>query len=553
MKDILFKYDRILVFIWGLILFVPFLGSVHLFDWDEVNFAESAREMLLTGNYQKVQINFKPFMEKPPLFFWLQALSMKVFGVNEFAARFPNALVGIATLLLVFNIGKKWFSTQMAFWWVLFISGSITPHLYFKTGIIDPIYNLFIFSAVYQLFLYTQNQLSKHAWLLGMFIGLAIITKGPVAVVVVVLLFLVFLILTKFKKFFLWKDLAFATLSALLVSALWFGVETWQSGPSFLVEFIKYQADLFLNPVAGHGQPFWYHPVVLLLGCFPASVFALPFLINGSKQQNNAPQKDFHKMMQLFFWVVLILFSIVETKIVHYSSLCYLPLTFLAAQYLESWQKAQVKLGLIQRILFSVIGIVLALAFIILPLIDYFKDELIPYIKDDFAVASLSIDGGWTGYESLPGVALLLLTFYTMYCYRNKQMMRASLQYLLFTSFLIPTLLIALAVNIEKYSQGPAIQFFQSLQGKDVYVETLGYKSYAQYFYSQKQIPSNSLSLDAHWMQTGNLDKPAYFSLHINNINDHINSEMKEIGRKGGFVFYERLGSDSTLKSIVKP
>ena len=65
-------------------LFIPFLGNVHLFDWDEINFAESAREMIASGNYFSVQINFTRFTEKPPLFFWMQVLSMKVFGVNEF-------------------------------------------------------------------------------------------------------------------------------------------------------------------------------------------------------------------------------------------------------------------------------------------------------------------------------------------------------------------------------------------------------------------------------------------------------------------------------------
>ena len=107
MKNFLLKYDVPLVALLGMVLFIPFLGSVHLFDWDEVNFAESAREMLLSGNYQKVQINFMPFMEKPPLFFWLQAASMKVFGVNEFAARFPNALIGVVTLVLVYKIVWK--------------------------------------------------------------------------------------------------------------------------------------------------------------------------------------------------------------------------------------------------------------------------------------------------------------------------------------------------------------------------------------------------------------------------------------------------------------
>ena len=152
-KNLIAKYPYWFVTLWAVMLFIPFLGNVHLFDWDEINFAENAREMLLTGNYQQVQINFQPFWEKPPLFFWLQTISFKIFGINEFAARLPNALVGVVVLNVVFYLGKKYFDTKLAWIWVLCITGSFTPHLYYKSGIIDPIYNLFISGTVYQFFL----------------------------------------------------------------------------------------------------------------------------------------------------------------------------------------------------------------------------------------------------------------------------------------------------------------------------------------------------------------------------------------------------------------
>ncbi len=53
----------------SVLAFVPTLGLVHLFDWDEINFAESAREMMATGDYFRFQVNSTPFWEKPPLFF----------------------------------------------------------------------------------------------------------------------------------------------------------------------------------------------------------------------------------------------------------------------------------------------------------------------------------------------------------------------------------------------------------------------------------------------------------------------------------------------------
>ena len=86
----------IIIILSGIIFFIPFLGKVHLFDWDEINFAEAAREMLVTGDYRRVQIGFQPFAEKPPLFMWVQAFSMQIFGVGEFAGIFIVDLFGVA-------------------------------------------------------------------------------------------------------------------------------------------------------------------------------------------------------------------------------------------------------------------------------------------------------------------------------------------------------------------------------------------------------------------------------------------------------------------------
>ena len=143
------------------ILFIPFLGGVHLFDWDEINFAESAREMLQTHDFLTVQINYHAFWEKPPLFIWMQVLSMKLFGVNEFAARFPDAMAGVVTLIILYLIGEKLFSRRFGLIWVLVYAGSILPQLYFRSGIIDPWFNLFIFLGIYFMALYLESRKNR--------------------------------------------------------------------------------------------------------------------------------------------------------------------------------------------------------------------------------------------------------------------------------------------------------------------------------------------------------------------------------------------------------
>ena len=89
----------------AILVFLPGLGVTPLFDWDELNFAESAREMWLTKNFYYVQVGFEPFWEKPPLFIWLQSAFLGLFGDHTFVYRLPNALAGIVTVNLAYHIG----------------------------------------------------------------------------------------------------------------------------------------------------------------------------------------------------------------------------------------------------------------------------------------------------------------------------------------------------------------------------------------------------------------------------------------------------------------
>ncbi|MCK7529079.1 MAG: hypothetical protein MZV64_71740 [Ignavibacteriales bacterium] len=88
-------------------------------------------------------------------------------------------------------------------------------------------------------------------------------------------------------------------------------------------DFFIYQVRLFRTEDAGHGGFPLFHVFVLLIGAFPASVIALPSFFKTRSAEGS--QKAFRRWMVVLFWVVLVLFSIVKTKIVHYSSLCYFP------------------------------------------------------------------------------------------------------------------------------------------------------------------------------------------------------------------------------------
>lgn len=544
-KFLSFKYEFAIAF-FAALLFIPFLGQVHLFDWDEINFAESAREMIVTGDYLTVRINYEAFWEKPPFFVWLQVLSMKIFGVNEFAARFPNAICGIVTLLVLFRIGKKLKNVSFGLIWTLVFAGSILPFFYFKSGIIDPWFNLFIFLGLYFLIIYTksgQNGMKgSNMALAAFFIGMAVLTKGPVALLVFLLCAGVYLLLKRFRVAFKWSHIGLFAIIFILTGGFWFILQALSGNFQILVDFIVYQIRLFKTQDAGHGGFFLYHFVVIFFGVFPASVF----MIGGFKRRGDYdPQMNhFRIWMIILFWVVLILFTIVRTKIVHYSSLTYFPVSFIAAFYIHKiWMNYHhYKRWVSVLLVFA--GFVPALLVTMLPFIGRYKQYIIDknWIKDPFAVGNLQADVSWSGFESLIGIFLMVCIIAFLMMIRREKHRQAIV--VLFAGTLIFTFLtiVIITPKIEKYSQHAAIEFYQSLQDEDVYIHPLGYKSYAHYFYGRLTPPTTEKAYNQQWLLQGDIDKPAYFVTKVNKKERILkeNPNLSVMYEKNGFVFMKR-------------
>lgn len=528
----------------ALLLFVPFLGTTHLFDWDEINFAEASREMLATGNYAIPQIGFEPFWEKPPLFFWLQAVCMKLFGVNEFAARLPNAVCGVLTLVLLYRFGRKLVNEQFGWMWVLLYAGSLLPQLYFKSGIIDPWFNLFIFLAVCQLSAYSQagaERPVKRIVLAGLFTGLAVMTKGPVALLIAGLCYGVFAIGSRFRHFMKPLHILLFLAVTALAGGLWFIALLAAGQQHIITEFIVYQIRLFQTEDAGHGGPFFYHFIILLIGCFPAAALSLLSMRFG-KRTVETP-RHFHRWMLILFWVTLLLFSIVRTKIVHYSSLCYFPLTYLAAVSFYHLYRRKWDLPAWNKWLQFGTGLLLSLLIIGVTFIDQLKPYLLQpgRVKDEFARANLQADVAWSGWEKLPGLILLLGVL--VFVLRANHSIRRALVALFLTSLVAINLTIVLITpKVEPYSQGAAVAFYQSKQAENAVVETLRFKSYAHLFYAQRRPQFTRSLADSIRQFNTHPQIPVYYVGKIQNRaeNERDMPYLQTLYEKNGFVFYKR-------------
>ncbi|MBI2793899.1 MAG: glycosyltransferase family 39 protein [Ignavibacteria bacterium] len=547
--------EYVLAALASLIIFTPFLGSVRLFDWDEINFAECAREMIATGDYLHVKIDYQSFYEKPPFFIWVQAASMKMFGVNEFAARLPNALVGVVTMLVIIAVGKRFYDVKFGLIWALTYAGSLLPHFYFRSGIIDPLFNLFIFLSVYFLFKASATRLIVNSTIAAVFAACAVMTKGPVGLG---LAGLTALIAWNLPISGSWTvvarrlvrsvpALAYFVVITTALSSVWFLIDYIQNGPSFVLENINYQIRLLTTGEAGHAQPFWYHPVVVLLGCFPAS-----FLIFGglrSLPSDESAQKVYRVWMIVLLLVVLIVFSIVKTKIIHYSSMTYLPLTFLAALSARRWINGERTMRWFQSWAVVIYGILLSavLSFGLYALSH--KDWLLslPSVRDKFLRASLMQDIKWFGFEPFIPLILFVGVLFFIVMKRRGSHLYAILSLYISVILFISTFLPTVAPRIEQYTQGASIDFYESLVGRNVYVKPLTMKSYAHLFYTRKPYTLSAASLGLEqdqwepFLLNGPVTKPAYFVCKVNDAQrwrEHPNLEV--YSEQGGFVFFSR-------------
>ncbi len=530
----------IAIFLASLLLFVPFLGDSYLFDWDEVNFAEAAREMLVTGEFSYVQINFRPFWEKPPLFIWMQALSMSVFGINEFAARFPNAVCGAVTLVLLFNIGSKLVSNKFGLLWVLIYTGSLLPQFYFRSGIIDPWFNLFIFLGIHQLICATEHeQLNKlQLGASALLIGLAVMTKGPTALGLVGICAVIYF-LTSFRNH-KWKiadGIVYLTI-VLVVGFSWFFIEIAKGHGYVIQEAIDYHIRLFAKNEAGHGEPFYYHPIVLLIGCFPMSLF----LLFSWTRKTEAPSNIAHysKWMTILFWVVLVVFSIVKTKIVHYSSLTYFPMSFLAAWFIHASFDKKIIFKHWQQAVLILFILILGTAFVLLGILDSVKEPLLELLKNDgFALGNFSQYVPDGRFDFLIGI-FFILGGLTSVLLINKTK-NASLGLFAISLITVTLLSTAIAPKIDKYTQASLFDFYKS-KSEDAYLQPLGFHSYAHLFYGRKTPVTIETDDEPKWMVFEKVDKPVYFIVKPRDLEATLNyfPHLQEIDRKGGYIILER-------------
>lgn len=283
----------------GMVLFFLLISRilsmyfVPLNDSTEARYGEIARIMLDTGNWvTPMQHIGEPFWAKPPLSTWLSAFSMKLFGVNELAARMPSLLLSIGILWLVWDLAKKRNGSDVALITILSLAGSLFFFLNAGTVMTDP---SLIFCTTLSLIAFwhavvIKNKIWGYVFFVGL--GLGLLAKGPVAVILVGMPIFVWVLIHR-RWLQLWQNLPWikGSLLMLAIALPWYILAELRT-PGFLNYFIVGEnIHRFLDPGwsgdkygFAHKAPFGMIWAYAFAGMLPWSIVGLIWLLSHAKE-----------------------------------------------------------------------------------------------------------------------------------------------------------------------------------------------------------------------------------------------------------------------------
>jgi len=396
-----FDYRIAILFCIAFLSLFPLLGAAPLFDEDEGFYAEASREMLENGNYLTAHINGSPQYDKPILIYWLQVISFKILGQNEFAARFPSALATFLWMLAIFRFTRRHVGLQCGFLSALFFISAIQITITGKAAIVDSILNLFLTQCLFHLYEYTQNQ-KKRIYTAAIYAGLGFLAKGPVAVVIPFGVSLIYC-LTQ-RQFRLWLKMVFnfpAILIFIAIALPWYVLEYLDQGMIFIQDFfLKHNLERFSRTFEGHSGSLFYYIPVIIVGTLPHCGLLLALI----RHAKSLLKQDVYRFCFIWLGFVLILFSFGSTKLPHYILSAFPPLFILYGCVYE--KLADLRSYLVPAIAFLWLFLILPLT---IPILS-------PYIRDDFAVCMIRagqplFGAGYYAFCGLLAVSVMLLFF----------------------------------------------------------------------------------------------------------------------------------------------
>jgi 4-amino-4-deoxy-L-arabinose transferase-like glycosyltransferase len=315
------------------------LGAVPLFDTDEGAFSAATLEMFQRHDFLSIFLAGEPRYDKPILAYWLQAASVALLGVNEWAFRLPSAIAASVWAWLTYRFGREWLGERVGLLAAVMLACAPSVQIIARAATADAVLNACLAAAMFAAYRYLARGDRTSLYAAAAAAGLGFLAKGPIAVLVpgaVTLLFCLFR-----RDIATWLRLAGdwrAWLVFLFVGLPWYVVEYLKDGPGFIEGFLlRHNVERFSGPAFGHGGAWWFYAPVVLVATLP---FTAP-LIGVFRRIRELFRDDLSAFLMLWFAFVIILFSLSGSKLPHYANYGYTGLFLLmAAQAMKMSSRA---------------------------------------------------------------------------------------------------------------------------------------------------------------------------------------------------------------------
>ena len=315
-------------------------NTLPLIDRDEPRFAEASREMQQSGDFVIPRVNGEYRFDKPPLIYWCQVGSAKVFGESDFSVRFPSVLFAAATVVLTAIWGARLYGTKIGLWSGIIFGTCLQMFIHGRAAVADMPMIFFFLTATWIAWERTTKPQSRWLWF-AFYISLALgfLAKGPIALLPV--LFPTIFYLSQRKTFSFHPGSAFlGTVLLVLIVGTW-GIPALiaTKGEFFAIGIGRHVVMRSVAPMQSHGGnglvgyalslPFYLFTI--FFSFFPWSVF-LPGMIVRLRQGIDLAERYLLAGITLVFLV----FTLVQTKLPHYTLPAFPLLAVLTAKYLNS-------------------------------------------------------------------------------------------------------------------------------------------------------------------------------------------------------------------------
>jgi len=306
----------LIILIVGSLLFLSNLGGRDLWEPDETRYAVVAREMVQSGDWILPHLNRDIYAEKPPLFFWLVNLSTFLGGANsELANRLPSALAGLITLFVTFLLGERLFHPRVGFLSAMVLATSILFLQLSRWVMLDSLFTLLFLFTIFYFFQGFENEARRRRYYLfaGLFMGLGVLTKGPVAYLPVPI-FMIFGLSQRKVKAFWNTHLLWGILLSLLIVFLWLLPACWVGGEEYTKRILFGQT---IGRLTGSEKYFHHEPIFFYFIRFPLDFFPWIVLLPSAVISGFRNKKQFSKeflFLSIWFLFIFFFFTLSEGK-----------------------------------------------------------------------------------------------------------------------------------------------------------------------------------------------------------------------------------------------